>query len=220
MQKILAIFAHPDDESFGPGGFIAKKVQEGAIVHIVCATRGQAGNNGTGRDTSEVRVEELQNAARILGVQDVTFFDFTDGCICNSNIASLMKLITEKVESFRPDILLTFNLNGVSGHVDHMAVASAVTKVFDDTKIAQKLYYFTESKSLSEKMQHYFISPRDTGGRKSMKWLMSPVCTTKKLKPCVRISAKTVMSIYFWPTKKTNPARNTSWYEPLQSKGF
>lgn len=157
MQKILAVFAHPDDESFGPGGFIAKKVKEGAEVHLLCATHGQAGKNTTGRDTAEVRAEELHNAAKILGIQHVTFYDFKDGCMCNSNIVSLMKLIAGKIESFRPDILLTFNLNGVSGHVDHMVVASAVTKVFDDTKIATKLYYFTESKALSEKMQNYFI---------------------------------------------------------------
>lgn len=156
-MKILAVFAHPDDESFGPGGFIAKKIKTGAEVHLLCATRGQAGHNGTPRNTAEVRSEELQNAAKILGIQQVEFFDFKDGCMCNHDIGPLMKIISEKVESFKPDILLTFNLNGVSGHVDHMAVSSAVTKVFDDTKIAEKLYYFTESKALSEKMQHYFI---------------------------------------------------------------
>jgi LmbE family N-acetylglucosaminyl deacetylase len=157
MQKILAIFAHPDDESFGPGGFLAKKTKTGAEVHLLCMTRGQAGNNETNRNTSEVRTEELQTAAKILGITQVEFFDFKDGCLCNGDIAPLMKTITEKVESLKPDILVTFNLNGVSGHVDHIAVASAVTKVFDETKIAEKLYYFTESKALSDKMQHYFI---------------------------------------------------------------
>ena len=157
MQRMLAIFAHPDDESFGPGGFIAKKIQEGTEVHLLCATRGQAGHNGTGRDTAQVRAEELENAAAILGIKSFTFLDFKDGCMCNNDIAALIRILTEKVESMRPNILLTFNLNGVSGHVDHMAVSSAVTKVFDDTKIAEKLYYFTESKALSEKMKDYFI---------------------------------------------------------------
>ena len=157
MQKILAIFAHPDDESFGPGGFIAKKVKEGDEVHLLCATRGQAGHNSTGRETSEVRTNELEAAAKILGIKKVSFLDFKDGCICNGDIARLMEIITREMESFKPDVLLTFNLNGVSGHVDHMAVSSAVTKVFDDTKIAQKLYYFTESKTFSEKMKNYFI---------------------------------------------------------------
>ncbi len=157
MQKLLCIFAHPDDESFGPGGFIAKKIKEGVEVHLLCATRGQAGNNGTGRKTAEVRSEELQQAAKFLGIKEVTFLDFEDGCICNSDIARLMAIIKKKVEEFRPDALLTFHLNGVSGHVDHMAVSSAVTKVFDDTEIAEKLYYFTESKAMSEKMKNYFI---------------------------------------------------------------
>lgn len=157
MQRILAIFAHPDDESFGPGGFIATKAKEGAVVHLLCATRGQAGHNSTGRDTSEIRSAELQEAARILGIQKVTFLDFKDGCMCNIDITRLMEIIAQEVQDFKPDILLTFNLNGVSGHVDHMAVASAVTKVFNTTQIAQKLYYFTESKTFSEKMKNYFI---------------------------------------------------------------
>lgn len=157
MKKVLCIFAHPDDESFGPGGTIAKWAKEGAEIHILCATRGQNGSNHTKKETAHIRSAELKKAAKILGVKKVTFLDFTDGCICNHELQHLMEKITQHVKSFKPDILMTFDLNGVSGHIDHIAVASAVTKVFNDTKVAQKLYYYNVSKYSSDQEKDYFI---------------------------------------------------------------
>jgi len=156
-KKVLLVFSHPDDESFGPGGTIALWAKQGYEIHLISATKGENGNNHTKKETAKIRSRELTKAAKILGIKKVTFLRFTDGCICNRELQPLMKIIKRKIQSFKPDILLTFNLNGVSGHIDHMSVASAVTKVFDDTKIAEKLYYFTESRALSDKMKHYFI---------------------------------------------------------------
>ena len=157
MQKILAIFAHPDDEAFGPGGTIALWSQQGKEVYLLCATKGEAGKNHLDNDTAEVRAQELINSAKILGIKSVTFLNYTDGEIGNNQMVELETVITKYINEIKPDALLTFNLNGVSGHLDHIAVASATTKAFQKSHIPQKIYYYTESKDSSDKITDYFV---------------------------------------------------------------
>lgn len=150
-QKVLAFFAHPDDESFGPGGTIAKWASEGAEIHIVCATKGDFDGIGS------IREEELREAANVLGVTDVEFLGFSDGKISNEQMLLLEREFIKRITVFEPDTLLTFNLNGVSGHLDHIAVASATTQAFRKTSIPQRLYYYTLCDSQTTHMKDYFI---------------------------------------------------------------
>src|SRR5574342_4404 len=82
-KTILAVLAHPDDESFGLGGTLALYAQKGYETYLVCATRGEAGTvdaehlNGF-RDTAELRTAELGRAAKILGLKEVFFLGYRD----------------------------------------------------------------------------------------------------------------------------------------------
>lgn len=136
-KKLLAVFAHPDDESFGPGGTLALYAKRGVEIHILCATRGEAG-----KGTGEVRTQELLEAAKVLGVKSVEFLNFKDGELCNNNYHDLANKILEKIQSFKPDVVLTYDLKGISGHLDHIAVAFTTTFAFTKQKLAKKLYYF------------------------------------------------------------------------------
>lgn len=157
-KKVLAVFAHPDDEAFGPGGTLALWAQNGSEIHLLCATKGEVGQNATeDGNTAAVREKELQESAKALGIKKVEFLGFKDGEISNNNLQALEKAISKKIEEFKPDTILTFDINGVSGHLDHIAVASATTQSFKKTKIAQKLYYFTLIKAFAEQTIDYFI---------------------------------------------------------------
>ncbi|MBI4080306.1 MAG: PIG-L family deacetylase [Candidatus Levybacteria bacterium] len=156
-KRLLCVFAHPDDEALGPGGTIALWSRNGAEIHLLCATKGQAGINPTSRNIEVVREEELRKSAAILGIQAVSFLDFKDGCICNNEMLQLEEKIAEKIQSFQPDALLTFALDGVSGHLDHIAVASSTTQAFKKTGIPRILYYYTERKVFTDRMPDYFI---------------------------------------------------------------
>jgi len=156
-KKILCVFAHPDDESFGPGGSIAEWTSEGARVQVVCVTRGEAGINGVGGDLAMVREKELLAAVAILGIEKVEFLDFVDGEIGNNDLSKLEKLITDKMRRFGPDLVVTYDLNGVSGHLDHIAVASATTQAFKKTKIAEKIYYYTLTRERTDLVEEYFV---------------------------------------------------------------
>lgn len=159
-MKILAIFAHPDDESMGPGGNLAKWIKEGHMIHLICVTCGQS-SEFLKKDDLECRIQELDNASKALGIISHECLDFTDGQIGNIEMIRLQKILIEKINHFKPDILLTFNLNGVSGHLDHIAVASATTYAFNHTTHPQKLYYFTLSKQHAnlEKKDYFVFMP-------------------------------------------------------------
>lgn len=143
-KKVLAVFAHPDDEAFGPGGFIAKLAKDGSIVHLLCATKGEAGRNAGHRD------EELLEAAKVLGIKKVEFLGFKDGEIGNNDLAKLEVVITKKIKSYRPDLIVTYDLNGISGHLDHIAVASATTQSFKKTRTAKHLYHTAIPKKMTD----------------------------------------------------------------------
>ena len=150
-KRILCLFAHPDDETFGPGGSLAVWRNQGAEVHIICATRGEAGGSPT------ARVKEIKAAAKILDLNSVTFLKFKDGKIGNSHLLELENAFIPFINTLKPDTIVTFDLNGVSGHLDHIAVASAATQAFKKTKVAKQLLYFCTSEKLSKLMDHYFI---------------------------------------------------------------
>lgn len=169
MKKILAVFAHPDDETFGPGGTLAKYASLGVDIHLLCATRGEAGEDRTDKDAlkrkhgevpplGRIREDELRRAASIFGIQSVEFLDFIDGRLCNAIYHDLSKMIIEKIRSFKPDIIITLDRLGISGHIDHITVAMVTTYAHLHTKIAKKLYYQCLRQDLRDsKMDKYFI---------------------------------------------------------------
>ncbi len=148
---ILAFFSHPDDESFGPGGSIAHWVLQGATVHLVCATKGEVGGKAS------VRTKELQHAAQVLGISSVTFLKYKDGQIGNNALLQLEKDFIHYIKKYKPDSLLTYDFNGVSGHIDHIAVASATTQAFKKSSYPKQLLYYTIPKAKSNLMRDYFI---------------------------------------------------------------
>jgi len=172
LKKLLAVFAHPDDESFGPGGTLAKYAAEGVEIHILCATRGEAGQwdeesiskiknqkSKSGWEIHNVREEELRASAKILGLTKVEFLDFKDGTLCNNLYHKIANKITKKIKEFKPQVILTHDRLGVSGHLDHIAISMITTYSFLHTDIGNKLYYhcLSQSQSNREKIDNYFV---------------------------------------------------------------
>lgn len=146
IRKILAVFAHPDDEAFGPAGTLAKYAREGVEVHLVCVTRGEAGDNNIKdkvdlRKLEHIREKELLDSAKILGILKVEFLDFIDGTLSNAVYHKVANKIIKKINDFKPQIVLTVERRGVSGHLDHIATSMITTYAYKKTKVAKKLYY-------------------------------------------------------------------------------
>jgi LmbE family N-acetylglucosaminyl deacetylase len=146
-RRLLVALAHPDDESFGPAGTIIHYARQGVAVHYICATRGEAGNvdpellSGT-MSVAELRTQELECAARHLGLAGVHFLGYRDSGMANSpenqDPASLFQApleevaakITGLIRQLRPQVVLTFDPAGGSFHPDHLKMNQATTLAF------------------------------------------------------------------------------------------
>lgn len=153
-QVLTCIFAHPDDESFGPGGTIAQFAQN-IPVHVICVTDGNADGNGT---LAETRRAELAASAQVLGVTSVEFLGYGDGTLNNIQYHRMAADIQRILEKQKPDTLLTFDMNGVSGHLDHIAVTMVTSYLFEKLSYVKTLMYFCEGEYFKDTMgSDYFV---------------------------------------------------------------
>ena len=153
-ETIVAIFAHPDDEAFGPAGTIAKLAQKNN-VYLLCATKGEAG--GKHKDLAKIRENEVRKSAKILGVKKVFFLGFIDGTLSNSLYHKLAQKIEAKLKVLKPTIFITFEPKGISGHIDHIVVSLVATYVFYRMPQAKKILYNCISQQSRRQMGDYFI---------------------------------------------------------------
>ncbi|MDP2728127.1 MAG: PIG-L deacetylase family protein [Dehalococcoidia bacterium] len=134
-RSLLAVFAHPDDESYGPGGTFAKYTAQGVAVHLLCATRGEEGTLGnppicTREELGRVREEELRCACQALSIKEVRFMGYWDGTLDREDPSQVEEKIVRAIRETRPQIILTFPPDGVSGHLDHMMIHRCTTAAY------------------------------------------------------------------------------------------
>jgi len=124
MARLLAVTAHPDDESFLFGGALAVYADMGHDVALLCLTDGQAGRTGdlAGRtDLGSVRRDELRRACAVLNIPSIFTPGLMDGSLEHHGEEGGIALVRESIERFAADVLLTFGPEGASGHEDHKA---------------------------------------------------------------------------------------------------
>jgi LmbE family N-acetylglucosaminyl deacetylase len=136
-QRLVVIFAHPDDESFGFGGLLSAFADAGYETTYVVGTRGEAGeilvpNLATRENLGEVREHELRAALKILGVGDVRFLGFRDSgmdgtpenndprAFINQDLNSVASTVADIIIEKRPTVVLTYGPDGIYGHPDHL----------------------------------------------------------------------------------------------------
>lgn len=137
LMKALFIFAHPDDETFATGGTIAKLTRAGNEVQIISATTGQAGMTGeygeiTPEELGKIRELEHGKAGFILGVSQIRYLDLMDGEVDKTSVEDLVNKLLPLIKEINPDIVITFEKNGISNHPDHKQISKAATKAFKD----------------------------------------------------------------------------------------
>lgn len=136
-MRLLAVLAHPDDESLGFGGTLAKYAADGVDVCLLTATRGDAGRfrghrPGTGEHPGSaalavIREAEVRAAAEALGVRDVTVLEYRDGALDRAEPREVMAAIAMHIRRVRPDVVVTFGPDGAYGHPDHVAISQSTT---------------------------------------------------------------------------------------------
>jgi len=159
MKPLVAVFAHPDDEAFGPAGTLALEAKK-CDVYLICVTNGAAGKNSSRskKNLAEIRKKELKASAKILGIKKIFFLNYEDGTLCNKIYHELAEKIEEKLKELKPDTIITFEPCGISGHIDHIAVSLITTFVFKRLKfINTLLYHCVDKREGDEFGDSYFI---------------------------------------------------------------
>ena len=132
---LLAVFAHPDDESLVAGGTLAKYADDGWRVILVCATRGEWGPISDEaladyENLGNVREAELRAACEVLGISEVQFLNLPDGSVrwALEEDETIFINFVEKIYDWQPQIIITHDAQGLYGHDDHIAIFEFVTK--------------------------------------------------------------------------------------------
>lgn len=132
-MRLMCILAHPDDESLGVGGTLARYASEGVETSIVCATRGERGRFGDVKDKpapeiiGQVRELELRAAAKELGVKEVHFLDYLDADLDKADPKEAVSKIVGHIRRFKPQVAISFGPDGGYGHPDHIAISQFAT---------------------------------------------------------------------------------------------
>lgn len=173
--KLLAILAHPDDESLGVGSTLAKYAAEGVGTYLICATRGERGWTGDEKDNpgltalGKIREAELRCAANTLNIKQVYFLDYLDGDLDQADAQEAIKKIAAIIREVRPQVALSFGPDGIYGHPDHIAIsqfaAGACTLAADSSYLdgkrlpshrVSKFYYFVNDWNLTKNYSGVF----------------------------------------------------------------
>jgi len=195
--RLMAVLAHPDDESLGLGGAIVKYATEGVEVSIVMATLGEAGRYRGLKQTDpqhpgpdalgKLREVELRAAAEVLGVRDLSLLGYRDQQLDRAEPAEVIGRIAAQIRRVRPQVVVTFDPVGAYGHPDHVAICqfatAAVVAAADAEFVApgpalaahavSKLYYMTFPEATTRAYEAVFrklISHVDGVDREAFPW--------------------------------------------------
>jgi LmbE family N-acetylglucosaminyl deacetylase len=171
---LLAVLAHPDDESFGMGGTLALYAARGADVYLVCATRGEVGEADEEHlkgfaSVAEMREAELRCAAGILGLKGVFFLDYRDSGMPGSAenqhpeaqirhpVEEVAGRVVKYIRELKPDVVLTFDPIGGYHHPDHIHIQQATTLAFE--KANQASFHPETGAPFEPRALYYHIMP-------------------------------------------------------------
>jgi len=181
-RKILAVLAHPDDETFGIGGTLAYYAKRDVSIYVICATRGEAGDVDNEylegfSSVAERRVFELNCASKVLGINEPILLNYRDSgmngskdnghpnALKNATVEKVVYDIVRKIREIKPQIVITFDPIGGYCHPDHVAIHNATVKAFE---YAGQNEYVTEG-LLPYQPQRLYLS---TFAKRSMRWLI------------------------------------------------
>lgn len=146
LGTLLAVFAHPDDESLASGGLLALAADAGATVTVLCLTRGEAAHAGADEAARQalarIRTREIHEAAAVLSVTDVEVLDHPDGMLPWVDPESLEVDIRRSLARLVPDVVVTFGPDGLYWHPDHIAVCERTTAVIAALPAPAPALYF------------------------------------------------------------------------------
>ena len=147
-QRLLGVWAHPDDEAYLAADLMARTVESGGSVTLITITDGEGGfpaeDGRTLAAKAAQRRAELTEAMAVIGVRDIRFLGVADGEVSDHRSSPLVDRIARTIRAMTPDVITTFGPDGITGHPDHVACSRLVTRAWSETRIGE-LWYATKS---------------------------------------------------------------------------
>ena len=162
-SSVLAVCAHPDDESFGLGAALSSWAEEGTQTSVLCFTHGEASTLGTADgNLHRLWEKELAAAADELGVTTVRLLEYPDGRLIEEPIDQLSSELRRVVELVGASLLLVFDEGGITGHPDHMRATETATAVASDVAIPVLAWTLSEAVAaqLNNEFETAFVGRR------------------------------------------------------------
>lgn len=139
MKKLLfGIFAHPDDEAFGPAAYIYSQAQAGVDVHLLLVTDGEAGTNEGYDNLAKIRLNEWLESGKRIGAKSNFALHYPDGGLCNNLYHEISDKVIARIKDVIADYreqlevhFITYEERGISGHLDHIAVSYMTTYIYE-----------------------------------------------------------------------------------------
>lgn len=134
-MKILYIFPHPDDESFGPAPAISAQIRQGHEVYLLTLTKGEATKQRhrlgiSKQEMGEIRHNEMKCVEKVLSLSGMKVMDLPDSGLKEMNPLEIESVVEDHIHDVKPDVLVTYSVHGVSGFEDHLVSHAVVKRVY------------------------------------------------------------------------------------------
>jgi LmbE family N-acetylglucosaminyl deacetylase len=166
-MKILYVFPHPDDESFGPAHAMSRQRRQGHEVYLLTLTKGGATRQRfryrySIAEMGEVRYREMLDVARVLDLSEMTVLDLPDSGLKEMDPRDIEGAVSDEIERLQPQVVVTYAVHGISGFHDHLVTHAAVKRAFVDLSgrvpSLKRLAFYTITEEEAQQGQYFHLS--------------------------------------------------------------
>lgn len=166
-MKILYVFPHPDDESFGPAAAISKQRRDGHEVHLLTLTKGGATKQRhkygySVEQMGEVRHREMLEVEKVLDLSGMTVLDLPDSGLKEMDPREIAGVVKVEIERLRPEVVVTYAVHGISGFHDHLVAHAVVKQAYvelgGEAPYLKRLALFTITEERAKAAPHFHLS--------------------------------------------------------------
>ncbi|MCP5107240.1 MAG: PIG-L family deacetylase [bacterium] len=167
MMKILYVYPHPDDESFGPARAMAKQRHQGHEVHLLTLTKGGATKQRfkygySIEEMGEIRFKEMLAVADTLNLSGMVVLDMPDSGLKEMDPREIENTIIDEIERIQPQVVVTYAVHGISGFHDHLISHAVVKRAFVQLKEKspwlKRLAFHTLTEETAKKSPHFKLN--------------------------------------------------------------